>query len=235
MQIAPTVLKDVLIDSARAAVDVAAKGLPAVRAAIWGAKLGAGKRFGVSTVEKLGVQVVAEEASLGARALAITGARTAMIVGKDGVTIGLKPGGAATAAVTESSVRAVARATSRTALAGVARAARQGAVAGALVDGAFGAVEAARAVRAGDLTPKEGMMLAGKRAARGAVVGGVSVAAAGAVSAAIAASGIAVAGAPVIVPLVTMAAAGVVVTRGLDRLTDAWEARRVRTRELGAS
>jgi hypothetical protein len=202
-----------LADSARAAVGIATKGLPAIRAALWGARIGAGKALDAATVERLGVEVVSE-----VPALAKTGVRTAMMLGKDGVAVKLGPGGGVSAVVTESSVRQVARATTRTAFAGVARAARQGAVAGALVDGAFGAVEAIRAVRGGQLSTREGLILAGKRTARGAVVGGASVAAAGAASAVIAATGIAVAGAPIIVPLVTMAAAGVVVTRGFDRL-----------------
>ncbi len=202
-----------LTQSARAAIGVATKGLPAVRAALWGARIGAGTALDVATVERLGVEVVREAPSL-----AKTGVRTAMILGKDGVAVKLGPGGGVTAVVTESSVRSVARATTRTAFAGVARAARQGAVAGAIVDGAFGAVEAIRAVRDGQMSRREGVMLAGKRTARGAVVGGASVAAAGAASAVLAATGIAVAGAPIIVPLVTMAAAGVVVTKGFDRL-----------------
>ncbi|HTJ81149.1 MAG TPA: hypothetical protein VL400_05475 [Polyangiaceae bacterium] len=235
MAVSPFALGSAFTDSARAALGIAAKGLPAVRAALWGARLGAGRALDKATIERLGVEVVRDVSSaakaeavgaaaaiataepLGVAGLARTGARTAVIMGKDGVALKLTPLGTPSAVVSEGAVQTVARATTRTAFAGVARAARQGAVAGAVIDGAFGAVEAVRAVRAGKLERKEGVMLVGKRAARGAVVGGAGVAAAAVASAAVAATGIGI-GAPVLVPLVAMAAAGVAVTRGFDRV-----------------
>jgi CO dehydrogenase/acetyl-CoA synthase alpha subunit len=53
--------------------------------------------------------------------------------------------------------------------------------------------------------------------ARGAAVGGVSVLAAGAASAAVAATGVAVVGAPIVVPIVSMVTVGALVGREIDR------------------
>jgi hypothetical protein len=87
-----------------------------------------------------------------------------------------------------------------------------------VVDGVFGVVEGVKAVRAGTLSRREAAVLVGKRTARGAVAGAGGVAVAGAASALVAATGLAIGGAPVVVPLVAMAAAGVAISKGFDRL-----------------
>ncbi len=206
-------LSDSVKKTLAAAVGVATRGLPAVRAGLHGARLGAGAALEPAVVERLGVQVLSDiptKASEGARAL--------MVHGRDGVAIALGSAGGVRAVVTESAVRAVARQTARTAFAGVLRATRQGAAAGAIVDGALGILEAAKGLKRGELTPVQAAKLAGKRTARGAVVGGASVAAAGVASAAIAATGVAFLGAPIVVPIVTMTAAGVAIGHGFDRV-----------------
>jgi hypothetical protein len=199
--------------TARAAIGVASKGLPAIRAALHGARIGAGDAFGPAVVERLGVQVVAE-----APVVASVGARSLMLVGKDGVAVQMSGIGKVAASASEGAVRSVSLLTKRAALTGALRAVRQGAAIGLVVDGAFGAYEAVTAVRSGKLTQREGALLFGKRAARGAISGAGGVAMAGAASAAIAATGLAIGGAPVVVPFVAMAAAGVAISKGFDRL-----------------
>jgi hypothetical protein len=206
-------VKGSVTEKVRGAMGLAAKGLPAIRAALWGARIGAGAGLQREVIERLGVEVAQE-----LPAIAKVGGRGAMVLGKDGVAVRLTRGGGVGAVVTESSVNAIARSTTRTAFAGVARAARSGALFGALIDGGFGAVEAIREMRNNGLTRRDAAILVGKRTARGAVVGGASVAAAGAASAVIAATGLTIVGAPVVVPLVAMAAGGVVASRGFDRV-----------------
>jgi len=202
-----------VMETARSAANVALKGLPAIRAALWGARIGAGALFDRAVVGRLGIEV-AEELP----AVATVGARSAMVLGRDGVAVRLTKGAGVAAVVTEGSVGAIATSTTRSAFFGLAKAARQGAVAGALIDGGFGVFEAVRGMRANQLTRRGAAMLVGKRAARGAVAGGAGVAAAGAASALIAVTGISLVGAPIVFPLVTMAAVGLAASHGFDRL-----------------
>lgn len=202
------------IASVKAAIGVASKGLPAIRAALHGARIGAGVAFGPAVVERLGVQVVAE-APVAAAAI---GARSLMLVGKDGVALQMSGMGKVAASASEGAVRSVALLTKGAAFAGALRAVRQGAAIGLVVDGAFGAYEAAMAVGQGKLTRREGALLVGKRAARGAISGAGGVAFAGAASAVMAATGLAIGGAPIVVPFVAMAAAGVAISKGFDRI-----------------
>ncbi len=202
-----------IAETARNAASLALKGLPAIRAALWGARIGAGALFDRTIVAKLGLEVADE-----LPAVARVGTRRAMILGRRGVALRVTPGGSVGAVVTNGSVAAIARSTTRSAFAGFARAAGHGAIAGAVIDAGFGVVEAARALRSHTLTRREAVALVGKRAARGAVAGGAGVAAAGAASALIAATGLTIIGAPIVVPFVTMAAVGVAASRGFDRL-----------------
>lgn len=202
-----------LLETAQSALGVATKGLPALRAALHGARLGAGAALDSKVIERLGIRVV--------RDLPITpeaGARALMVVGKDGVAMNMAGRIGVAASATESTIRTIARSSTTTALSGVLRATRQGAVAGAVVDAAFGVVEGAKAIREGSMTPKGAAGLVAKRAARGATSGAAGVAAAGAASAVVAATGLAFAGAPIVVPIVTMVAAGALVSRGFDRV-----------------
>lgn len=199
--------------TARAALGVATKGLPAIRAALNGARIGAGAAFGPAVVERLGVQVVAE-----APVATAIGARSLMLVGKDGVALQMSGVGRVAASATEGAVRSVSLLSKRAAFAGALRAVRQGAAIGLVVDGAFGAYEAVKGVREGKLDRREGALLVGKRAARGAIAGAGGVAVAGAASAVVAATGLAIGGAPVVVPFVAMAAAGMAISKGFDRI-----------------
>jgi hypothetical protein len=208
----PIVVRGKLHETARTALGIATRGLPAIRAALHGARLGAGIAFGSSVIERLGVKVVRdlpETASLASRAMTVHG--------KDGISLRLTALGGAAVTVSESTVQAVARGTARTALTGIGRAARQGALAGAAVDGLLGVVEGVRGLQSGKLTRGQAAWLAGKRAARGAVSGAGGVAAAGAASAVLAATGISIAGAPIVVPIVVMTAAGLAISRGFDK------------------
>jgi len=202
-----------VLTTAKSAIGMAARGLPAIRAALHGARLGAGAAFTPAVVERLGVQVVQDLPNA-----AQEGVRAMMVLGKDGVALRMSAVGGVGAVVSQSAVRSVAMSTARAALAGVGRAVRQGAVAGAVVDGMFGVVEGVQAVRAGTLTRKGAAALVGKRAARGAVAGAGGVAAAGAASALVAAAGLALGGAPIVVPFVAMAATGIALSRGFDKL-----------------
>lgn len=184
-----------------------------MRAALHGARLGAGAALDAKIVERLGIGVVHD-----LPATAREGARALMVVGRDGVALRLAGASGVEATASASAIRAIATSSTRAAFAGVARAARQGALAGALVDGMFGAVEGLRATRAGQMSVRSAATLTAKRAARGATAGAAGVVAAGAASAVIAATGIAIAGAPIVVPLVTMAAAGAAVSHGFDKL-----------------
>ena len=201
-----------VMTTAKAALGVAARGLPAIRAALHGARIGAGAAFSPALVKRLGVEVVNDLPSA-----AQEGAKQMMVLGKDGVALRMSAVGGVGAVVSESAVRSVGMSTTRAALMGVGRAVRQGAVAGAVVDGVFGVVEGVRAVRAGTLTKKGAAKLAGKRAARGAVAGAGGVAAAGAASAMVAAAGLSI-GAPVVIPFIAMAATGVAISKGFDKL-----------------
>jgi hypothetical protein len=213
--------------TARAVAHVALQGLPAVRAAMHGARLGAGRAFSPAVVEQLGVAVLpaagavdhalgrgAGEAALVLRA----GARELVVHARDGLTLRISPTGGAAASVSHDAVRALARTGARGALAGIGRAAMQGATAGAVLDGALAGVAAIRAVRRGEMTGRAAARHVGKRTVRGAVAGAVGVAAAGAVSAGLAAVGLAIVGAPVAIPIATMVATDALATRAFDRL-----------------
>ncbi|MFO0546886.1 MAG: hypothetical protein U0271_00795 [Polyangiaceae bacterium] len=219
---APHLLTRSLLQAVENAAGLAAKGIPAIRAALYGARLGAGAKLDAAVIERLGVRVVrslraapavatdtvAQAATASARALAIET--------RDGLSLGVGGARLGQATVTDSAIAAARGLTVRGALVGLGRAASHGAAVGALVDGAIGAVEAGLAVSRGRLTRGEALAFAGKRAARGAASGAAGVAAAGAASALVAAAGISVAGAPFVVPLVAMVAVGTVVSRKVD-------------------
>jgi|LNFM01.1.fsa_nt_gb hypothetical protein len=226
----------------RDAARMALTGVPAVRAALHGARLGAGPGFASEVVERLGIAILPAPAQLvakgllqGGRALGVVLARKGAVVraeaqrvvlhSKDGVQLTVAPGGAVAASASEETVRAIARGTARTALKGIGRAALQGAVAGAVLDGGLAAFGAWRSVRRGELTGRDAGVRVLLGASRGAVAGAAGVAAAGIVSAAVAFTGITVAGAPIVLPIVTMAGAGALAGRVFDRA--------VRARALG--
>ena len=220
--------------AAKAAADVAFKGLPAMRAAMHGARIGAGSAFTASVVERLGMTIAPEAAhALGvavARAAGVpgivlqrggmmlrAGAREVAMHTKEGLSLTVSANGAK-AAATRGAVAAIAKTTVRGALVGVGRAAFQGAAAGAVLDGAIGGFTAFRAVQNGEMDRNAAVKFVGMSVARGAVIGGVGVAAAAAISAGIAATGFSIIGAPVVIPLATMVTAGAFAGRVFDRV-----------------
>lgn len=224
-----TLSREALKKTAHAASSVAAKGLPAVRAALYGARLGAGQTLDASVIERLGVIVARAALPLGGVGPKVGAAlplATIEPVGealgvalraKDGIGLHLGAGGRVRAVASEGAIEAARRLTTRGALAGIGRAASHGAIAGAVVDGAFAAIEAGAAFRRGEIDLEGAARHAGTGAARGALSGAAGVAAAGAASALLAATGLAVSGAPVVVPIVAMMAAGTLVSRRFDR------------------
>lgn len=224
-----TLSREALKQTAHAASSVAVKGLPAIRAALYGARLGAGKALDASVLERLGV-TVARAALPTANTVGVIGttARAGIepvgaalgvaLHAKDGVALRLGAGGSIRAVASEGAVVAARGLTARGALAGIGRAATHGAIAGAIVDGAFAAIEAGAAVRSGAMSLEQAAIHTGTCTARGAVAGAAGVAAAGAAAALIAATGVAVAGAPVVVPIVAMMATGTLVSRKFDRM-----------------
>jgi hypothetical protein len=209
--------REALVGLVGSFASVVARGLPALRAAINGARVGAGKAFNAATVESLGIAVIASDASQKLQAI-VPGPLAVAVKSKDGLALRVTALGGVSAGVTESAVAAMSRVPVRQALMGVGKATAQGALAGALVDGALAAFHASKAVKAGEMSTREGAIFTAQRVGRGAAVGGAGVLAAGAASAAVAASGLAVMGAPVVVPLVTMVAVGTVVGRQIDKL-----------------
>ncbi len=192
---------------------VAAKGLPALRAALYGARLGAGARLDAAVVERLGVSVLRS----GASAL-VHDPLGVMVRGRDGLALRFSAATGVGAVAHEATITALRHLSVRSALAGLGRATMQGAAAGAVIDGVAGAVEAGVRAQRGDISVRTAAIYAGKRAARGALSGAAGVAAAGAASAALAATGITIVGAPVVLPIVVMVAAGSVASRRLDKL-----------------
>ena len=220
--------------AARAAAQVAAKGLPAMRAAMHGARLGAGKAFSPAVIEALGVSVVpmtakalATSIGRGAGEAAIVlerggsvvkaGMRELVVHGKEGMTLRVSPTGGAVATVSGEAVLAMARTGVRGAVRGIGRAALGGAAAGALVDAGFAGLDAARELQRGEIGRRAAAKKVGLHAARGAVSGVAGVAAAGIVSAGIAATGLTIVGAPVAIPIATMVAAGAMTSKWFDR------------------
>lgn len=219
----------------RDAARVAMTGVPAVRAALHGARLGAGPNFAIDVIERLGISVLPAPAQLvakgllkGGKTLGVALARRGAVVraeaqrvvlhAKDGVQLSVAHGGAVAASAAEDTVKSIARGTARTALRGIGRAAMQGAVAGAVLDGGIAALGAWRGVRKGTLTQRDAGVRVLLGASRGAVAGAVGVTAAGIVSAGVAFTGITIAGAPFVLPIVTMAAAGALAGRAFDRV-----------------
>lgn len=209
--------REALVGLVGSFASVVARGLPALRAAINGARVGAGEAFNAATVERLGIAVIAAETSHKLHSI-VPGPLAIAVKTKDGIAMRVTALGGVSAGITESAVAAMSRVPVRQALMGVGKATAQGALAGALVDGALAAFQARKAVNAGEMTTREGAIFTAQRFGRGAAVGGAGVLAAGAASAAVAASGLAVMGAPVVVPLVTMVAVGTVVGRQIDKM-----------------
>lgn len=199
----------ILTSAIQAALTLGTRGIPAIRSGVFGARLGAGAAFARSTVERLGIRVGAGEAA----ALATTGAA----IERGGVALSVSKTGAVAVSVSEGVVSAAARASVRTALAQVGRATAMGALGGAAVDAVIAGVEVVPALRAGTMDRADAAKAVGKRALRGAAAGAAGVAAAGAASAVVAATGITLAGAPVVVPLVAMVAAGAWVGKVVEK------------------
>ncbi len=211
-----------LKNAIQTAAALALRGAPAIRAAVHGARLGAGARFAASTVEALGIRVAKTPVvalapvEIMADALAKPAAHVAGIT-RGGVQLRMSPTGGVTATVSHELVAAAARMSTRGALATIGRATAVGALGGAAIDAAIAGLALVPALRMGTLNKKDAAVHVAKRAARGAAAGAASVAAAGAVSAGVAAVGLTFAGAPVVVPLVAMVTVGSVVTRAIDK------------------
>lgn len=214
---------------ARAAVS----GVPAVRAAINGVRLGAGPQFAIELVERVGVSVLPMPAQLVAKGLIRGGKKLGIVLarngnvlraeagnfvahGQDGVSVAVGQGGKLAAAASEDTIRSIARSSARTALKGIGRAAMQGAFTGAVLDGGIALVSAMRASRRGEIDGRTATAQVLLSASRGAVAGAVGVGAAGFVSAAVAFTGLSIAGAPVVLPIATMVAVGAVTSRAFD-------------------
>jgi hypothetical protein len=202
-----------ILSAGRGAAEVAAKGIPAIRAALYGARLGAGKAI-APALERMGIKI-ADSVS---REIVKDGARSLAIQSAEGIALEVSQTGGIAASASRSAVHAAANSTVKGALLGIGKAARQGAFAGAAVDTAFAGIDVVRGLRNGTMDRSAAAKLLGKRAVRGAVSGGAGVAAAGAASAAIAATGVSILGAPVVIPVVTMVAAGIVVQKTFDRV-----------------
>ncbi|MDP3276133.1 MAG: hypothetical protein Q8Q09_13120 [Deltaproteobacteria bacterium] len=222
----------------RDATRVALMGIPAVRAALHGARLGAGTALTSEVIERLGIAVLPAPAQLIARGI-IHGkkqlgvvfsrrggvlraeARRVVMHTADGLTLSVSPGGEIAASTSADAVRSLARSSTRAALKGLGRAAVRGAAAGAVIDGSLAALGAWRAHRAGTLDGGQVRTRIALGTARGALAGAVGVGAAGVVSAGVALTGLSIAGAPFVLPLVTMAAASTLVGRVFDRTVSA--------------
>ena len=201
---------------------LATRGVPAVRAALYGARLGAGAAFSKASLSVLGIGVrstSAAAAPIEAAVGAVGGVPVVRVMGiaGAGVALRLSPIRGVAATVSEELVSVVARSTVRGALAAVGRATLLGAAGGAVIDAAMAGVALAPGLRAGTVDRRDAAREIGKRAIRGAACGAAGVAAAAAVSAGIAATGFTIASAPVVVPIVTMVAASALVARAFDR------------------
>ena len=205
-----------------------------MRAAIHGARLGAGAAFSPAVIERLGLRVLPQSARMMAASLGRNAGEAALVMrrggsvmragmrelvmhGREGLTLRVSPSGGAVASVSNDAVRAMARTTVRGAISGIGRAAFGGAAAGALVDGGLAGIEAVRAYQRGEINPRQGVRRVGLYAARGAVAGAAGVAAAGVVSAGIAATGFVIVGAPIAIPIATMVAAGAAASKLFDQ------------------
>ncbi len=195
---------------AKAAVDLAAFGVPSIRGALFGARVGAGARFGSKVLERLGISVGESVAQ------AASGALPSLAVVRDGITVELAQSGSVNARVSHAAVAAARTATIGRAMANVGRATMQGAGAGAILDAAAASVNVVSRVRAGHLATSEATRIVLKHAIRGAVAGAAGVAAASGTSAVLAATGLGVLGAPVVIPLVVMVSASRLAMRAFD-------------------
>ncbi len=213
-----------ILKAIHSAASMAARGVPAVQAAIHGARIGAGKRFTASTLETLGFKVAPlavlavkpVESSLVVAEGALPMLRLDKITRK-GISLGLSPAGGMTATVSQELVTATAATTARAALMNVGRATAIGALGGAAIDVALAGFEILPLWRGGKITGETAAKRVGKRALRGAASGAAGVAAAAIVSAGVAASGLTMAAAPVVIPFVGMMAAGAMVARAFDK------------------
>lgn len=211
-----------ILSAIQAAAALATRGVPAIRSAVSGARLGAGAKFARSTIETLGVRVAGPAAAaftpIGSLAKTATGVALREVgVQGAGVTLRITPMGGVAATVSEEVVMAAARSTARGAFASIGRATALGALGGAALDAIIAGVEVAPGLHTGTIDRRAAALHVGKRAARGAAAGAAGVAAAGAVSAAVAVTGITFVGTPIVVPLAAMVAAGALVSRAFDR------------------
>lgn len=213
-----------ILKAVHSAASMAARGVPAIQAAIHGARLGAGKRFAASTLETLGIKI-APVAALALKPVqsSIVAAEGALptlrvdAITRRGISLGVSGTGGMTATVSQELVTAAAGTTVRTALLNVGRATAVGALGGAAIDVALAGIEMLPLVRGGKISRDVAAKRMGKRALRGAASGAAGVAAAAIVSAGVAASGLTMAAAPVVVPFVGMMAVGSLVSRAFDK------------------
>lgn len=211
------------LKAVHSAASMAARGVPAIQAAIHGARLGAGRTFAATTLQTLGIRVAPLAAALKPVESSIVAAENALpalrvdSITRKGISLGVSSTGGMTATVSQELVTAAAGTTVRTALLNVGRATAVGALGGAAIDVALASFEVLPLVRAGKITRDVAAKRVGKRALRGAASGAAGVAAAALVSAGVAASGLTLAAAPVVIPFVGMMAAGTLVSRAFDK------------------
>ncbi len=211
-----------------------AKGLPALRAAMHGARLGVGRAGLTDALQRMGIAVLPRAASSGPTAIvagtavpAMTlaaaghvvraGADAVVLHARDGVSLGVGASGRTIASASTEMVGALGRLAPRGAFAAIGRSTLGGAAAGAVLEAVVASIGIVRSVRRGERSRMDGVRAIGMHAVRGAVSGGVGVASAGVVAAGVAAAGISAAGAPVALPLVTMILAGGAAARWFDR------------------
>jgi hypothetical protein len=202
--------------TARSLAELAGVGTAALRGGLYGARLGAGAAgaaFGRGVVEKLGVEVGKRVA----RTAAMVRGAPSLVVEHGGASLEIGTQGRVAARVSEATLRTIASSTVRGALSQIARATLRGAAAGAAIDALWSGVGLIGQVRAGSITRDAAARRVAKRAGRGAVAGAAGVAAASGTSALLAATGLGMLGAPVVVPLVAMAAASSFVMAAFDR------------------
>ncbi len=200
----------------RSVAQLTGVGPAALRGALYGARLGAGlagAAFGRGVVEKLGVEVVKRVATTAALVKSVP----SLIVEHGGTSLEIGAQGQVAARVSEATLRTIAASTVRGALSQIGRATLRGAAAGAAIDAIWSGLGLIRQVRDGSMTKDAATRRVAKRAGRGAVAGAAGVAAASGTSALLAATGLGILGAPVVVPLVAMAAASSFAMRAFDR------------------
>jgi hypothetical protein len=200
----------------RSVAQLAGMGTAALRGALYGARLGAGAAgaaFGRGVVEKLGVEVGKRAATTAA----MVRNAPSLIVEHAGAALEIGTQGRVAARVSEATLHAIASSTVRGALSQVARATLRGAAAGAAIDAIGSAIGLIGHVRNGSMTKDAAARRVAKRAGRGAVAGAAGVAAASGTAALLAATGLGVLGAPIVVPLVAMAAASSFAMTAFDR------------------